>query len=176
MHAASHHTARVITHFLASAGAIPNHPRWPLLVYPGAVAIEGADPAAAFEEMFDRNRWPAAWRNGVLPFHHFHSNAHEALGVYCGEVTVQFGGDTGVAVTARHGDVILLPAGTGHKKISSRGTLGIVGAYPAGQHPDMLTPLLSKVHRSTQTVAGVPLPDCDPVYGAGGPLFKYWTS
>ena len=85
--------ARVVAHRLAASGAIPNHPQWPLLVYPGAVAITGADPAVAFEALFDRNRWPAAWRNGVFPFHHFHTTAHEALGVYSGEVTVQFGGD-----------------------------------------------------------------------------------
>jgi len=99
--------------------------------------IAGSDPAVAFEELFDRNRWPAAWRNGVYPFHHFHSNAHEALGVYSGEVTVQFGGDDGIVVTARPGDVIVLPAGTGHKRLAWKGALGIVGAYPAGQHPDM---------------------------------------
>ena len=125
---------RVVAHRLAAGGAIPNHPQWPLLVYPGAVAIAGADPAVAFEALFERNRWPAAWRNGVFPFHHFHTTAHEALGVYSGEVTVQFGGDGGVVVTAEPGDVIVLPAGTGHKKLSSRGALGIVGAYPAGQH------------------------------------------
>ena len=169
------HTKRVIAHRLPPAGAIPNHPRWPLLVYPGAVAIEGADPAAAFEALFSRNRWPAAWRNGVFPFHHFHSNAHEALGVFSGEVTVQFGGDGGLTVTARPGDVVVLPAGTGHKKLSSRGALGIVGAYPAGQHPDMRTPLLSSARRSAEAVTGVPLPECDPVYGAGGPLFTHWT-
>jgi uncharacterized protein YjlB len=123
-------TGRVIAHRLAPAGAIPNHPRWPLLVYPGAVAIEGADPAALFEALFNRNRWPAAWRNGVFPFHHLHSNAHEAL--------------------------------------------GIVGAYPAGQHPDMHTPLLSNTRRSAEAVTGVPLPECDPVYGASGPLFTHW--
>ena len=167
-------TPRVIAHLLAAGGAVPNHPQWPLLVYPGAVEIAGADPAMAFEGLFDGNRWPAAWRDGVHPFHHFHSNAHEVLGVYSGEVTVQFGGDGGVVVTARPGDVIVLPAGTGHKRLSARGALGIVGAYPAGQHPDTCTPLLSDAHRSAEAVARVPLPESDPVYGADGPLFTHW--
>ncbi len=167
---------RVIAYSLAPGDAIPNHPRWPLLVYPGAVAIEGPDPARAFEALFDRNHWPAAWRNGVYPFHHFHTQAHEALGVYSGEVTVQFGGDGGVTVTGRPGDVIVLPAGTGHKKLSSRGALGIVGAYPQGQQPDMCTPVLSKLKRAVASVAQVPLPDRDPVYGARGPLFAHWQA
>ena len=174
MNTASKEPPRVIAHHLAPGGTIPNHPRWPLLVYPGAVAIAGPDPAAAFEALFDRNRWPAAWRNGVFPFHHFHTNSHEALGVYSGEVTVQFGGDDGIAVTARPGDVIVLPAGTGHKKLSSRGALGIVGAYPAGQHADMCTPLTSNVQRSAAAVARVSLPQRDPVHGQGGPLFTHW--
>jgi uncharacterized protein YjlB len=165
---------RIIAHRLAAGGAIPNHPRWPLLVYPGAVAIAGADPAAAFETLFECNGWPAAWRNGVYPFHHFHCDAHEALGVYSGEVTAQFGGDDGIAITARPGDVIVLPAGTGHKKLSSRGTLGIVGAYPAGQRPDMCTPLTSSSKRHAAAIARVALPPRDPVYGAGGPLFTHW--
>ena len=164
----------VVAHLLAPDGAIPNHPRWPLLIYPGAVAIAGPDPAVAFEEMFKRNRWPAAWRNGVYPFHHFHSTGHEALGIYEGEVTVQFGGDAGVTVTARPGDVIVLPAGTGHKKLASRGTLGVVGAYPEGGHPDTCTPPFARAAASAQRVAKVPLPACDPVYGPHGPLFEHW--
>jgi uncharacterized protein YjlB len=165
----------LVAHLLAPAGAFPNHPRWPLLVYPAAVAIEGADPAAAFETLFERNCWPAAWRNGVHPFQHFHSTAHEALGVYSGEVTVQFGGDGGITITANPGDVIVLPAGTAHKKLSSRGKLGIVGAYPEGQQPDMCTPLLSNIRKAARQIEDVPLPKCDPVYGAGGPLFSHWT-
>jgi uncharacterized protein YjlB len=164
----------VIAHQLAPSGAVPNHPRWPLLVYPGVVAIEGADPAAAFEALFDRNGWPSAWRNGVYPFHHFHCDAHEALGVYSGEATVQLGGDDGVVITARPGDVIVLPAGTGHKKLSSRGALGIVGAYPAGQRPDMCTPLPSDLQQRAAAIARVALPPLDPVYGEGGPLFTHW--
>ena len=164
----------VVTHLLRPDGAIPNHPRWPLLIYPGAVAISGSDPAAAFEEVFNRHRWPAAWRNGVFPFHHFHSNGHEALGIYAGEVTVQFGGEAGVTVTARPGDVIVLPAGTGHKKISSHGALGVVGAYPEGSHPDTCTPPFARTNAAATRVALAPLPACDPVYGPRGPLFDHW--
>lgn len=162
---------KVIAHLLAPGGAIPNHPRWPLLIYPGAVDKEITPEA--FEDLFTRNRWSAAWRNGVHPFHHYHSNGHEALGVYSGEVTVQFGGDAGVTVSAKPGDVIVLPAGTGHKKLSSKGALGVVGAYPEGSNPDTRT-TKTFLKDIKAIIAGVPLPAADPVFGAGGPLFTYW--
>ena len=164
----------VAAHFLAPAGNVPNHPRWPLLVYNGAVALSGSDPAAIFERLFDRNRWPAAWRDGVFPFHHYHSDSHEALGIYSGEVTIQFGGDGGVAITARPGDVIVLPAGTGHKKLESRGALGVVGAYPEGARPSTAMPPFLRGAKSLDKIERVPLPACDPVYGDGGPLFEHW--
>ena len=161
----------VITHLLAANGPIPNHPRWPLLVYPAVVQLARPE---AFEELFTGNRWPAAWRNGVHPFHHYHSNSHEALGVYEGEVTVQFGGERGITVTAKPGDVIVLPAGTGHKKLSSRGALGIVGAYPEGSHPDTCMPPFARANSNAAKVAQVELPPSDPVYGPAGPLFDHW--
>jgi uncharacterized protein YjlB len=167
---------KVVAHLLAANSGVPNHPRWPLLVYPGALfpPNKTADLAATFETLFTRNGWPAAWRNGVYPFHHFHCDAHEALGVYSGEVTVQFGGENGPAITARTGDVVVLPAGTGHKKLGSRGTPGIVGAYPAGQHPDMCRPAVTRLAHFAAAVARVALPAGDPVHGAGGPLFAHW--
>lgn len=169
----------VIFHLLGPSGSIPNHSKWPLLVYPAAVEISGPDPAVAFEELFGANHWPAAWRNGVYPFHHFHTTAHEALGVYSGEVTVLFGGDDGVTITAQPGDVVVLPAGTGHKKISSRGRLGIVGAYPARQHADMNVAKLTRAVPSAATidaVTRVPKPERDPVFGEKGPLFEHWRA
>ena len=140
------------------------HPKWPLLVY--AAALKNPSPEA-FEEIFTRNGWPAAWRNGVFPFHHYHSNSHEALGVYEGEVTVQFGG--ALTLTAKPGDVIVLPAGTAHKKLSSRGALGIVGAYPEGSDPDTCQGI-------PKDECHAPLPGNDPVHGTGGPLFTYWRT
>jgi uncharacterized protein YjlB len=168
--------ARVVAHLLKSAGRVPNHPHWPLLVYPAALAISGADPAAAFERLFARNGWAPAWRNGVYPFHHYHSDGHEALGVYSGEVTVLFGGEGGIELTAQPGDVIVLPAGTGHKKLASKGSLGVVGAYPDGRHPDLCIAKTADAARAAQAVSRVPLPGADPVFGPGGPLFDYWRS
>ena len=78
-----------------------------------------------------------------------------ALAGGVGEVTVLFGGEGGVRVAAKAGDVIVLPAGTGHKKLSSRGSLGIVGAYPEGAHPETCRSF-SKDH--LQSIASVPLP------------------
>ena len=164
---------RVIAHRLSPDDGVPNHPRWPLLVYAGAIAT-GEDLAEAIEALFARHGWPPAWRNGVHPFHHFHCTAHEALGVYRGEVTVRFGGESGVDITARAGDVLVLPAGTGHKKLASRGTLGVVGAYPAGQDADMHTRRAADPARELQALARIPLPASDPVYGAAGPLFEHW--
>jgi uncharacterized protein YjlB len=167
----------VVFHLLGPSGSIPNHSKWPLLVYPAAVEISGPDPADAFEVLFEANHWPAAWRNGVYPFHHFHTTAHEVLGVYSGEVTVLFGGDDGVTITAQPGDVLVLPAGMGHKKLASRGSLGIVGAYPEGQSADMNVAKLAHAARSAQaeeTVARVPRPSHDPVFGATGPLLELW--
>ena len=159
---------KIVAHLLRAGESIPNHPRWPLLIYPSAVKKIAPE---TFEEIFTRNKWPAAWRNGVFPFHHYHSTGHEALGIYSGEVTVQFGGDAGVTVTAKPGDVIVLPAGTGHKMVSSRGDLGVVGAYPEGMHPDTCRAFSEK---HLKAIASVPLPACDPVFGAAGPLFTYW--
>src|SRR5271156_5067611 len=89
----------------ADDGAIPNSDL-PLLVYRNAVP---ADPEA-IEALFAANRWPPAWRDGVHPFHHFHSNAHEVLGVARGEATVLFGGPGGRVLKLHAGDVAVLPA------------------------------------------------------------------
>ena len=117
----------------ADDGAIPNS-RLPLLVYRRAVP---ADPDA-IERLFGENAWPPAWRDGVHPFHHFHSNAHEVLGFARGEATVLFGGPSGQVLIARAGDVIVVPAGVGHCNQSQSADLLVVGAYPANaSRPDL---------------------------------------
>src|SRR4026209_1477842 len=55
-------------------GSIPNHPRWPLARYRGAVRLATSfDPAAIFEALFAQNGWSDSWRNGVYDYLHYHS-------------------------------------------------------------------------------------------------------
>jgi hypothetical protein len=46
-------------------GLVPNHPRWPLIIYRGAVEFDSAhDPAAVFEHLFEANGWGVSWLEG----------------------------------------------------------------------------------------------------------------
>ena len=74
-------------------GIVPNHPRWPLILYRGAVHLdEHHDPAAMFEDLFEANGWGDTWRNGIYDYMHYHSRIHEALGIARGKARVRFGG------------------------------------------------------------------------------------
>lgn len=165
---------QVVSHLLQADGEIPNNPRLPLLVYPGAVDLPERDPAAVFEQLFSGNDWVGCWRNGIFPFHHYHSTAHEVLGIYSGTAVAQLGGERGVTLTLNPGDVVIIPAGVGHKRLSSGAGLGVVGAYPRGQSPDMCRAGSASARRAGDQVARVSVPVRDPVHGPGGPMCEHW--
>ena len=75
------------TYLFEDDGGIPNS-RLALLVYRQALP---ADPAA-METRFAAHDWSGGWRNGIYPFHHFHSTAHEVLEIAHGSAEVMFGG------------------------------------------------------------------------------------
>ena len=95
------------------------------------VVLEGG--ARGFDALFRANGWGGTWRDGVYDYDHFHSNAHEVLGVDSGWASIQLGGDVGKAVEVEVGDVLVLPAGTGHRRISKSEDFMVSGAYPPGQ-------------------------------------------
>jgi uncharacterized protein YjlB len=76
-------------------------------------------------------------------------------------------------VTLKAGDVAILPAGTGHQKISASEDFLVVGAYPPSGTYDLCTS--SEDHaRALKTISKVPRPRKDPVFGGRGPLLTLW--
>jgi len=144
---------------------IPNHPGFPVLVYRGTGM---RDPMTA-RSRFAEHGWGGSWVDGVFDFHHFHSTSHEALAVVAGAATIELGGPQGEAFDVAAGDVLVLPAGTGHRRATARDGFTVVGAYRAGQEDyDLLRgddP--DEVAAARERIAALGAPREDPVGGAG---------
>jgi uncharacterized protein YjlB len=137
---------------------IPNHPSFPVLLYRG---VDADDVRALFAE----HGWGGSWQDGVFDFHHFHSTSHEVLGVVAGAATLELGGPQGRAFDVGAGDVIVLPAGTGHRRATARDGFTVVGAYPAGQEDYDL--LREADDAARERIRALPAPADDPVGGEG---------
>jgi uncharacterized protein YjlB len=153
---------------LSPTGAIPNHPRFPALVYRRGTERPSAE---AFEAMFRLNDWPPQWRDGIYDFHHYHTEGHEALGVARGSARVLLGGPNGCEIALEAGDVAVLPAGTGHCRLAASDDFLVVGAYPPGQRADICRepPTPAMLDR----IATLPAPATDPLGTVDGVL-KLW--
>ena len=155
-------------------GSIPNS-GLPVVIYHGVDEVAG--DAAACEALFDSNGWWRFWRDGIYSFHHFHSTAHEALGVVAGRAEVVLGGPVnGERFELEAGDVAILPAGTGHCNVGSGGDFLVVGAYPVGQDWDLRRGDPAEHDEAVANIGRVPLPAADPVRGPQGPLMELWRS
>jgi uncharacterized protein YjlB len=156
-------------------GETPNNPNLPLVTYRNAVVLGGAfDPAAVFEEIFAANHWRDSWRDGIYDFPHFHTMTHEVLGIARGNAKVQFGGAKGMVLTVKAGDVVVLPAGTGHRRLSASSDLLVVGAYPQTGRYDQPTPDEADHEKAVAAIRKVKPPRADPLYGKEGPLLALW--
>jgi uncharacterized protein YjlB len=158
-----------IAEVLRDDGTFPNS-ILPLVAFQRAFDPAGADLARRIEEVFAANGWGGGWRNGIYGFPHYHSSAHEVLGVYRGSARVQLGGERGITVSIVAGDVVVIPAGVAHKNLGASPDFAVVGAYPDGQRPDMRYGRAGERPAADERIASVALPRWDPVHGVGGPL------
>jgi uncharacterized protein YjlB len=160
------------THTFEDDGAIPNSPL-PVLVYHD---VEDAGDPRSCERLFAGHGWSGAWRDGILSYHHFHSTAHEVLGVVAGSAVVALGGPRGREFEVRVRDVLVLPAGTGHRRISASADFLVVGAYPGGMEWDIRRGAPAERDEVMAHLRAVPRPDADPVRGADGPMVRLWRA
>ncbi|MFP8489588.1 cupin domain-containing protein [Gracilimonas sp. Q87] len=163
------------TYLFEDDGSIPNNPNLPLLVY-----LDALDPgqrgAETCKHLLEDNGWRNAWVNGIYSYHHYHSTTHEVLAVISGSAKVKMGGDKGEEISISEGDVIVIPAGVGHCRLSSSDDFQVVGAYPGGRSYDLCTGKKSERPQVLENIKNVPLPEQDPVTGEKEPLYKYWEN
>lgn len=165
-------TPTVSTLIFGPDRAAPNNPDLPVVILAGAVSdgLSGRE----VQDIVRGNGWGGAWLYGVFPYHHYHTNAHEALICVGGAAELQLGGAGGEKVSVRRGDALLLPAGTGHKCLSASGDFLVCGCYPAGQESPDLKREDDPRDGVEARIAAVPLPETDPLLGSSGPLLDAW--
>ena len=132
-------------HF-ADDGTVPNNPVLPMLLMRGAIA-PGASPEAIAVRL-EASGWGGTW-------------------VWLAGVPLP------PLPPERAGDVVVLPAGTGHRQLEASADFAVVGAYPPGQEA-YETVRAEQPHDPTtlDRIAAVARPRTDPIYGADGPLMQ----
>ena len=158
--------------FFADDGQFPNSVL-PVVLYRQAISDEAVTPEA-LERLFDANGWPSQWRAGVYDFHHYHSTAHECMGIAAGSASLRLGGPAGRSLALKAGDVLVLPAGVAHRCEGAEGGFLVVGAYPPGQKWDTMRGEVAERPDADKRIARVPLPTTDPVGGQHGPIVDKW--
>ncbi|WFU41997.1 cupin domain-containing protein [Bradyrhizobium sp. CB82] len=168
-----HDNAEPLAIVFEDDGLVPNN-ILPFLVYQDAVKLDSRRPEETIEGLFAENGWGGTWRNGVYDYLHYHSTVHEVLGVARGRARVRFGGDHGQEFDIKAGDVAILPAGTGHQRISASDDFCVIGAYPPGSKMEVTRPTPENHAKALKTIPAVKLPPADPVMGKNGPLMRLW--
>lgn len=155
-------------------GKIPNS-KYPLLLYRKVFSADKIG-ASKIKRQFADNGWTNSWDNGIYPFHHYHSTSHEVLGIYAGYALLHLGGEQGEKIKVQAGDIIVIPAGVGHKNLGASDDFGVVGAYPDGRDWDLLKGEPGERPKADENIAALPIPDFDPWFGKAEGLKKIWIA
>lgn len=173
---------RVSRHPIPAHNLIPNTSvqNKPLLHYYGVFSAPrgGALTASAIEaHLASVGVMEPQWRFSMYATTHFHSTTHEVLCISCGRARLCFGGEDNpgkVEALAEKGDVLVVPAGVGHRLLEDLseggddGGFEMVGSYPKGYHWDMCYGKKGE-EAKVRSIAKLPWFERDPIYGDQGP-------
>ena len=167
---------QVRSFYMKDDGQVPNNPDLPVIFYQNAYDGDTGPEPDSIRGSFAGHGWTNSWTGDVYDYHHYHTNTHEVLGVVRGRATMLLGGDAGERLEVKPGDVILLPAGTAHRKLDSSDEFEVVGAYPDGMQPDLKERDPKEKASAKNTISNVPVPGQDPVFGKDeqSPMFHKW--
>ncbi len=161
------------TYWFADDGVVPNNPVLPVVVQAATGIVNTTDAHA----MFRANGWGGIWEYTVFDYTHYHPTAHEALICVAGWADIRLGGDKGREFRLTPGDCVVLPAGTGHRRMGSAPDFLVVGAYPPGQEsPEIRRATPENYAGTPDQVAAVALPRTCPIGGSDGPTIQAWTN
>lgn len=114
------------------------------------------------------------WRYTMYTDSHFHSNTHEVLVIASGSAKCCFGhedNDGRLDAILEKGDVVIIPAGVGHRLIQDYGGFQMVGSYPVGKSWDMCYGR-SDEEEQVKKIATLNWFKKDPIYGDDGPSLQ----
>ena len=146
---------------------IPNHPRFPVIVYRGVEAVTDAEARARCSP--STAGAARGWRACSSSTTSTRPRTRRSRCV-AGRATIELGGPQGEAFEVAAGDVLVLPAGTGHRRATPRNGFTVVGAYPPGQEDyDLLRDDLTdaELEAARERIAALGPPPQDPVGGEG---------
>jgi uncharacterized protein YjlB len=165
-----------ILHFVLKRNKNFHNSKLPVLIYQKAINIPSQKDkfAISVQKIFSRNGWSNSWSNGIFDFHHYHSNTHECMAICEGHAEIILGGPKGKKINISSGDVIILPAGVGHKCLKSSKDFICVGAYPQGKNFDINLGRAHELEKARKNIKNLNHPSKDPVFGKEGFLKTYW--
>jgi len=161
---------RVSKHQIPSFQRIPNTSiqNKPLLIYHTAFKGSASDIETHLNSV---GVVVPQWRYTMYSQTHFHSTTHEVLSVFSGSAKLCFGGEENperVEADVEKGDIIVVPAGVGHRLLTDNGDFEMVGSYPKGDNWDMCYGKPTEDDK-VKAIENIPWFSKDPIYGDAGP-------
>ena len=114
------------------------------------------------------------WRYTMYSTTHFHSTTHEVLCISSGSAKICLGGEENagrIEPFVEQGDVIVIPAGVGHRLLEDKGSFEMVGSYPVGKSWDMCYGKIGE-EQKVRGIENLGWFDRDPIYGDTGPVLE----
>ena len=102
---------------------------------------------------------------------HFHSTTHEVLSIASGSAKCCFGHEHNegrIEPVLTKGDVVIIPAGVGHRLLEDYGDFQMVGSYPKGKSWDMCYGRDGEDEK-VKLINNLGWFQRDPIYGDNGP-------